>query len=165
MIQMTKNVLLRKITDTCALSLMTFSLILFLVLFSDPRKALYWLRYLHSSSVLKFTIFVVDMLIVKLSNIHTYFWCFSGHVVTMECVERLIKKDWIHPLTSQKLSEKDIIVMQRVQMFLEGFCSFWDVLSFSRVVLDTLRLTLTWRDCIIDQHFKHKYYSVYFMTY
>lgn len=37
----------------------------------------------------------------------------TGDVVTMECVEKLIKKDWQHPLTSQKLTEKDIIFMQR----------------------------------------------------
>lgn len=38
----------------------------------------------------------------------------SGDVVTMECVEKLIKKDMMHPLTSVKLKEKDIIEMQRV---------------------------------------------------
>ncbi|KAM3968113.1 nitric oxide synthase-interacting protein homolog [Aphomia sociella] len=37
----------------------------------------------------------------------------SGHVVTMECVEKIIKKDWLHPLTGDKLKEKDIIPMQR----------------------------------------------------
>lgn len=37
----------------------------------------------------------------------------TGHVVTMECVEKIIKKDWIHPLTSEKLKEKDIIPLQR----------------------------------------------------
>ncbi|XP_018570126.1 nitric oxide synthase-interacting protein homolog [Anoplophora glabripennis] len=37
----------------------------------------------------------------------------TGDVVTMECVEKIIKKDWIHPLTSKKLTAKDIIVMQR----------------------------------------------------
>nr|CAI5819169.1 unnamed protein product [Callosobruchus analis] len=37
----------------------------------------------------------------------------TGDVVTMECVEKIIKKDWRHPLTGNKLSEKDIIVMQR----------------------------------------------------
>ncbi|KAL3270587.1 hypothetical protein HHI36_021124 [Cryptolaemus montrouzieri] len=37
----------------------------------------------------------------------------TGDVVTLECVEKIIKKDWIHPLTNQKLKEKDIIVMQR----------------------------------------------------
>lgn len=38
----------------------------------------------------------------------------TGDVVTMECVEKIIKKDWIHPLTGDKLTEKDIIVMERV---------------------------------------------------
>uniref|UniRef100_A0A069DR42 Nitric oxide synthase-interacting protein homolog n=1 Tax=Panstrongylus megistus TaxID=65343 RepID=A0A069DR42_9HEMI len=37
----------------------------------------------------------------------------TGDVVTMECVEKIIKKDWIHPLTGEKLTEKDIIPMQR----------------------------------------------------
>ncbi|XP_028172749.1 nitric oxide synthase-interacting protein homolog [Ostrinia furnacalis] len=37
----------------------------------------------------------------------------TGHVVTMECVEKIIKKDWTHPLTGDKLKEKDIIPLQR----------------------------------------------------
>ncbi|XP_047116485.1 nitric oxide synthase-interacting protein homolog [Schistocerca piceifrons] len=37
----------------------------------------------------------------------------TGDVVTMECVEKIIKKDWLHPLTNEKLTEKDIIPMQR----------------------------------------------------
>ncbi|KAM7356081.1 nitric oxide synthase-interacting protein homolog isoform 1-T2 [Cochliomyia hominivorax] len=37
----------------------------------------------------------------------------TGDVVTMECVEKLIKKDMLHPLTGQKLKEKDIIPLQR----------------------------------------------------
>lgn len=37
----------------------------------------------------------------------------TGDVVTMECVEKIIKKDWIHPLTNTKLTEKDIIPLQR----------------------------------------------------
>lgn len=37
----------------------------------------------------------------------------TGDVVTMDCVEKVIKKDMIHPLTNQKLSEKDIIPLQR----------------------------------------------------
>lgn len=37
----------------------------------------------------------------------------SGDVVTMECVEKLIKKDMIHPLTNEKLTEEDIICLQR----------------------------------------------------
>lgn len=32
----------------------------------------------------------------------------------MECFEKLIKKDWLHPLNGQKLTEKDIIPLQRV---------------------------------------------------
>lgn len=32
----------------------------------------------------------------------------------MECVEKLIKKDMLHPLTNAKLKEKDIIPLQRV---------------------------------------------------
>lgn len=44
-------------------------------------------------------------------------FCFpcSGDVVTMECVEKLIRKDMIHPLTDRKLKEKDIIPLQRVR--------------------------------------------------
>jgi nitric oxide synthase-interacting protein len=37
----------------------------------------------------------------------------TGDVVTMDCVEKVIKKDMLHPLTSQKLAEKDIILLQR----------------------------------------------------
>lgn len=37
----------------------------------------------------------------------------TGDVVTMECVEKIIKKDMIHPLTSEKLQESDIIPLQR----------------------------------------------------
>jgi len=37
----------------------------------------------------------------------------TGHVVTMECVQKIIKKDWTHPLTGQTLKEKDIIEMVR----------------------------------------------------
>ncbi|XP_019123300.1 nitric oxide synthase-interacting protein [Larimichthys crocea] len=37
----------------------------------------------------------------------------SGNVVTQECVEKLIKKDMIDPVTGDKLSEKDIIPLQR----------------------------------------------------
>lgn len=37
----------------------------------------------------------------------------TGDVITMECVEKIIKKDWLHPLTGDKLREKDIIVMER----------------------------------------------------
>jgi len=37
----------------------------------------------------------------------------TGHVVTTECVEKIIKKDWQHPLTGQTLTEKDIIPIVR----------------------------------------------------
>uniref|UniRef100_A0A182QZ97 Nitric oxide synthase-interacting protein homolog n=1 Tax=Anopheles farauti TaxID=69004 RepID=A0A182QZ97_9DIPT len=37
----------------------------------------------------------------------------TGDVVTMECIEKLIKKDMIHPLTNEKLSDSDIIPLQR----------------------------------------------------
>ena len=39
---------------------------------------------------------------------------FSGCVVTMDCVEKLIKKDMLDPINSKKMTEKDIIVLQRV---------------------------------------------------
>ena len=37
----------------------------------------------------------------------------TGDVVTMECVENIIKKDWLCPLTGKPLKETDIIVMKR----------------------------------------------------
>jgi nitric oxide synthase-interacting protein len=37
----------------------------------------------------------------------------SGSVVTMECIEKIIKKDWIDPTNGKKLTEKDIIPLQR----------------------------------------------------
>ncbi|KAM4703514.1 nitric oxide synthase-interacting protein isoform 1-T2 [Rhinophrynus dorsalis] len=37
----------------------------------------------------------------------------SGAVVTLECVEKLIKKDMTDPISGDKLHEKDIIVLQR----------------------------------------------------
>ncbi|XP_026180587.1 nitric oxide synthase-interacting protein [Mastacembelus armatus] len=37
----------------------------------------------------------------------------SGNVVTLECVERLIKKDMIDPVTGDKLTDKDIVTLQR----------------------------------------------------
>ena len=42
--------------------------------------------------------------------------CCSGNVVTMEAVEKLIKKDMIDPMNGQKLTEKDIIPLQRVRI-------------------------------------------------
>jgi len=37
----------------------------------------------------------------------------TGDVVTVECVEKIIKKDMLHPLTGIKLADKDIIYLQR----------------------------------------------------
>ncbi|XP_011495287.1 PREDICTED: nitric oxide synthase-interacting protein homolog [Ceratosolen solmsi marchali] len=37
----------------------------------------------------------------------------TGDIITMECVEKIIKKDWINPLDSTKLTENDIIPLQR----------------------------------------------------
>lgn len=46
--------------------------------------------------------------------------------MTQECVERLIRKDMTDPITGDKLTEKDIIPLQRVSV---GAC----VLEFRRV--------------------------------
>ena len=37
----------------------------------------------------------------------------TGDVVSMTCVEKFIKKDWICPITGNKLKSKDIIEMKR----------------------------------------------------
>ncbi|KAB0350342.1 hypothetical protein FD754_015199 [Muntiacus muntjak] len=37
----------------------------------------------------------------------------SGAVVTLECVEKLIRKDMVDPVTGDKLMDRDIIVLQR----------------------------------------------------
>ncbi|KAL3189929.1 hypothetical protein MRX96_020267 [Rhipicephalus microplus] len=39
----------------------------------------------------------------------------SGNVVTMECVEKLLKKDWVDPTNSKPLKESDIIPLQRAR--------------------------------------------------
>lgn len=44
---------------------------------------------------------------------------FRGTVVTQECVEKLIKKDMTDPVTGDKLSDRDIIPLQRVSVY---FC-------------------------------------------
>ena len=40
---------------------------------------------------------------------------FRGNVVTMECVEKIIKRDMIDPTNGKKLTDKDIIPIQRVR--------------------------------------------------
>lgn len=42
--------------------------------------------------------------------------CSSGNVVTMECVEKLIKKDMIDPTNGKSLAENDIIPLQRASV-------------------------------------------------
>ena len=37
----------------------------------------------------------------------------SGAVVTLECVEKLIRKDMVDPVNGDTLTERDIIVLQR----------------------------------------------------
>jgi nitric oxide synthase-interacting protein len=37
----------------------------------------------------------------------------SGNVITLECYERLVKKDMIEPLSGEKLKEKDVIMLKR----------------------------------------------------
>lgn len=37
----------------------------------------------------------------------------SGNVVTLECVEKLLKKDWLDPTNGKTLTEDDIIPLQR----------------------------------------------------
>lgn len=37
----------------------------------------------------------------------------SGNVVTMECIEKIIKKDMIDPTNGKKMTDKDIIPLQR----------------------------------------------------
>ena len=53
----------------------------------------------------------------------------TGHVVTVDCVNKIIKKDWRHPLTGQTLAEKDIIYIQRGAT---GFSSANDELMSER---------------------------------
>lgn len=62
--------------------------------------------------------------IVGLFHKINLFLC-SGDVITTECFEKLIKKDMVHPLTGQKLKEKDIIHLQRVfQIVIDVFREF-----------------------------------------
>ena len=35
-------------------------------------------------------------------------------MVTLECVEKLIRKDMVDPVAGEKLTDRDIIVLQRV---------------------------------------------------
>ena len=48
-------------------------------------------------------------------------------MITTECFEKLVKKDMAHPLTGQKLKEKDIVHLQRVFLKLYIFIEFNNV--------------------------------------
>lgn len=58
-----------------------------------------------------------------------------GDVVTMECVEKLIRKDMIHPLTDRKLKDKDIIPLQRVS---KGIGTLIELVSLNVLYTDIL---------------------------
>ncbi|XP_046573705.1 nitric oxide synthase-interacting protein-like [Haliotis rubra] len=47
----------------------------------------------------------------------------SGSVVTMECLDKIIKKDMVDPTNSKKLTEKDIIPLQRGSSGFSGLAS------------------------------------------
>ena len=38
--------------------------------------------------------------------------------MTMECVEKIIKKDMVDPTNGKKLTDKDIILLQRVRILI-----------------------------------------------
>ncbi|KAI0228997.1 Nitric oxide synthase-interacting protein [Lamellibrachia satsuma] len=44
----------------------------------------------------------------------------SGNVVTLECVENIIKKDMVDPTNGKKLKERDIILLQRGALGFSG---------------------------------------------
>lgn len=66
-----------------------------------------------STSILTFRCYMFSEAITE-----THCAVFRGTVVTQECVEKLIKKDMIDPVTGDQLSDKDIIPLQRVRIFL-----------------------------------------------
>lgn len=78
------------------------------------RKSIIWLRG-HRVHPLSLRLIIFETILYELIILIAVS-VFRGDVVTMECVEKIIKKDWIHPLTSEKLSEKDIIPLQRVSV-------------------------------------------------
>lgn len=54
---------------------------------------------------------------VLLLCVHKFFFyvlLYRGAVVTLECVEKLLKMDMTDPISGDKMTEKDIIVVQRV---------------------------------------------------
>ena len=71
----------------------------------------------------------------------------TGDVVTVECVEKIIKKDMIHPLTGQSLKEKDIITIQMRK--LNGFVKNRYIMRFEMfLVLLICHFNLTSTDIL-----------------
>ena len=70
---------------------------------------------------------------------------YSGDVVTLECVEKVIKKDMICPITGQKLKDSDIIVMQRVSRLIRYIATTDVSLLFCRGLVALLVLELSWK--------------------
>jgi hypothetical protein len=56
----------------------------------------------------------IELFLCDYYIIYDFQFLFRGDVVTMECVEKILKKDWIYPLDNTKLTENDIIPLQRV---------------------------------------------------
>jgi hypothetical protein len=69
-------------------------------------------------------------------------YCFRGDVVTMECVEKIIKKDWSHPLTGEKLKEQDIIPLQRVIGLTHAVCVHQLLVTATVVLSSPILVTL-----------------------
>lgn len=59
----------------------------------------------------------------------------SGAGVTLECVEKLIRKGMVDPVNGDKLTERDIIVLQRVSWWSPGLCPSKLLVSPSGLVL------------------------------
>ena len=76
---------------------------------------------------------------------HVYYSYCSGDVVTLECVEKVIKKDMICPITGQKLKDSDIIVMQRVSRKFNMLYTTDMNLSCCRGLVALLVLELSWK--------------------
>ena len=63
-------------------------------------------------------------------------FCFSGDVVTMECVNELIRKDMVCPISGIKLKESDIIPLVRVSLQLFAYFNVNLYLFLNRELVD-----------------------------
>ena len=91
---------------------MTFSTTQFHVLFSEHRKYFTHIKHAMTSWPCKWINFFCSCMYVFITNVVSL--SCRGNVVTMECVEKIIKKDMIDPTNSKKMTDKDIIPLQRV---------------------------------------------------